>query len=87
MAYALTPTTKAQLLDEHGDPVPEGATNIAIDPSGVVTFGVTDGVVYILGGAVGTASVSVTPNGGTAVAHDVTVEDDFDWTLGDPVPK
>lgn len=88
MAYTLTPTTKAPILNQDGNPIPEGTTSVRIEPGGIVGLAAVAGNLFLEGLAIGTADVTITPTGGAPVLHAVTVAaDPFDWTLGAPVPK
>ena len=82
--YALQLGQKAPLLDENGDQVEEGTTDIAFPAEHVATFSATGGLIFIDAQGVGEVDVTVTPIGGSPVTHTVTVTSPFDWSLGDP---
>lgn len=89
MAYTISTTTKAPILDQDGAPIIEGATTVAFNPTGVAGLAAVAGVLYLTGITPGVTQVTITPVGATEGAvHAVTVEGvPFDWTLGAPVAK
>lgn len=89
MGYTLATGQKAPILDQDGVQIPDGTLDLVIADETIVSLTDVGGGLGLVAVTVGVTAVTLTPHGGAAVSHDVTVTDPlagtFDWTLGDPI--